>query len=199
MQGGTGVVLARASLVRGRWWRAPCASMNASPAKQPKARIHRQGGARVRRQDTELHRSIAGEGGAARRCEGARPGSSWGRQGSVLGRKTYDRDQRRSVRKDDEGAGGRAGAGRRRDRARTSTLVGDLEATSLDVVDLMFQLKKAFSIEITLADAQRELGGMNSAGGGEWAGVQRRPVREDHGPGPGQLGEEPTAGLRVER
>ena len=40
-----------------------------------------------------------------------------------------------------------------------SKLVDDFEATSLDVVDLMFQLKKTFSIEITLADAQRELGG----------------------------------------
>ena len=49
--------------------------------------------------------------------------------------------------------------------APTATLVGDLEATSLDVVDLMFQLKKAFSIEITLADAQRELGGMSGTEG----------------------------------
>lgn len=47
----------------------------------------------------------------------------------------------------------------------SSTLVGDLEATSLDVVDLMFQLKKAFGIEITLADAQRELGGASGAPG----------------------------------
>ncbi|MFB3881403.1 MAG: acyl carrier protein [Armatimonadota bacterium] len=38
-------------------------------------------------------------------------------------------------------------------------LLGDLEATSLDVVDLMFQLKRIFGIEITLAEAQRELGG----------------------------------------
>ena len=49
-----------------------------------------------------------------------------------------------------------------------SKLVGDLEATSLDVVDLMFQLKKIFAIEITLADAQRELGSTGTtAGGGE--------------------------------
>jgi acyl carrier protein len=41
----------------------------------------------------------------------------------------------------------------------SSTLVGDLEATSLDVVDLIFQLKRTFGIEISLADAQRELGG----------------------------------------
>jgi acyl carrier protein len=41
-------------------------------------------------------------------------------------------------------------------------LVGDLDATSLDVVDLMFQLKRTFGIEITLADAQRELGGLGA-------------------------------------
>lgn len=46
-----------------------------------------------------------------------------------------------------------------------STLVGDLEATSLDVVDLMFQLKRTFGIGITLADAQRELGGLGAAEG----------------------------------
>ena len=40
-----------------------------------------------------------------------------------------------------------------------SRLVGDLEATSLDVVDLIFQLRKTFQIEITLAGAQAELGG----------------------------------------
>ena len=44
-------------------------------------------------------------------------------------------------------------------------LVGDLEATSLDVVDLMFQLKRIFGIEITLAEAQRELGGKGTAAG----------------------------------
>ncbi len=44
-------------------------------------------------------------------------------------------------------------------------LVGDLEATSLDVVDLMFQLKRGFGIEITLADAQRELGGVGATEG----------------------------------
>ncbi len=49
--------------------------------------------------------------------------------------------------------------------APTSKLVGDLEATSLDVVDLMFQLKKAFGIDITLADAQRELGGQAGTNG----------------------------------
>lgn len=46
-----------------------------------------------------------------------------------------------------------------------SKLVSDLEATSLDVVDLMFQLKRAFAIDITLADAQRELGGIGGAAG----------------------------------
>jgi acyl carrier protein len=49
--------------------------------------------------------------------------------------------------------------------APSSTLVGDLEATSLDVVDLMFQLKRAFGIDITLADAQRELGGIGASEG----------------------------------
>jgi acyl carrier protein len=38
-----------------------------------------------------------------------------------------------------------------------ATLVVDLQATSLDVVDLLFQLKKAFGIELTLAEVQREL------------------------------------------
>jgi acyl carrier protein len=49
--------------------------------------------------------------------------------------------------------------------APTLKLVGDLEATSLDVVDLMFQLKRIFRIEITLAEAQRELGGNGAAAG----------------------------------
>jgi len=40
-----------------------------------------------------------------------------------------------------------------------SRLVHDLEATSLDVVDLIFQLRKTFGIEITLAEAQAELAG----------------------------------------
>ena len=35
-----------------------------------------------------------------------------------------------------------------------ATLVGDLQATSLDVVDLLYQLKKAFGIELTLADGR---------------------------------------------
>lgn len=38
-----------------------------------------------------------------------------------------------------------------------ATLVGDLQATSLDVVDLLYQLKKAFGIELTLAEVQKEL------------------------------------------
>jgi acyl carrier protein len=41
--------------------------------------------------------------------------------------------------------------------ALDATLVGDLQATSLDVVDLLYQLKKAFGIELTLAEVQREL------------------------------------------
>ncbi|UCC68673.1 MAG: hypothetical protein JSV79_01675 [Armatimonadota bacterium] len=46
-----------------------------------------------------------------------------------------------------------------------ATVVGDLEATSLDIVDLLFQLKKMFSIELTLAEVQREL--LPDSGGGE--------------------------------
>ncbi len=46
-----------------------------------------------------------------------------------------------------------------------SRLVGDLEATSLDVVDLLFQLKKTFDIDITLAQVQRELTADSAAGG----------------------------------
>jgi len=38
-----------------------------------------------------------------------------------------------------------------------STLTGDLEASSLDVVDLLFQMKKLFSIELTLAEVRKEL------------------------------------------
>jgi len=41
----------------------------------------------------------------------------------------------------------------------SSTLVGDLEATSLDVVDLLFQFRKKFKVELTLAEVQRELNG----------------------------------------
>jgi acyl carrier protein len=39
----------------------------------------------------------------------------------------------------------------------TTTLLGELQATSLDVVDLLFQLRKKFGIELTLAEVQREL------------------------------------------
>jgi acyl carrier protein len=46
-----------------------------------------------------------------------------------------------------------------------STVVGDLEASSLDIVDLLFQLKKKFKIELTLADVQRELVRDNEGGG----------------------------------
>lgn len=45
-----------------------------------------------------------------------------------------------------------------------SRLVGDLEATSLDVVDLVFQLKKIFGIQITLAETQAELSGGGAGG-----------------------------------
>jgi acyl carrier protein len=44
-----------------------------------------------------------------------------------------------------------------------STLTGDLEASSLDVVDLLFQMKKIFGIELTLAEVRKELAG--KAGG----------------------------------
>ena len=46
-----------------------------------------------------------------------------------------------------------------------SKLVGDLQASSLDVVDLLFQLKKAFGIELTLAEVQQELSGGAAASG----------------------------------
>ena len=39
----------------------------------------------------------------------------------------------------------------------TSTLTGDLEASSLDIVDLLFQMKRIFGIELTLAEVRREL------------------------------------------
>jgi acyl carrier protein len=38
-----------------------------------------------------------------------------------------------------------------------SKLTGDLEASSLDVVDFLFQMKKAFGIELTLAEVRKEL------------------------------------------
>jgi acyl carrier protein len=50
----------------------------------------------------------------------------------------------------------------------TTSLVGDLEATSLDVVDLLFQFRKKFGIELTLAEVQRELSG-DGGGDGEAA------------------------------
>ena len=39
----------------------------------------------------------------------------------------------------------------------TSTLTGDLEASSLDIVDLLFQMKRIFGIELTLAEVRKEL------------------------------------------
>jgi acyl carrier protein len=41
--------------------------------------------------------------------------------------------------------------------AAESKLTGDLEASSLDVVDLLFQMKKIFGIELTLAEVRKEL------------------------------------------
>lgn len=38
-----------------------------------------------------------------------------------------------------------------------SKLTGDLEASSLDIVDFLFQMKKVFGIELTLAEVRREL------------------------------------------
>jgi acyl carrier protein len=41
--------------------------------------------------------------------------------------------------------------------ALDSKLTGDLEASSLDIVDFLFQMKKAFGIELTLAEVRNEL------------------------------------------
>lgn len=38
-----------------------------------------------------------------------------------------------------------------------SKLTGDLDASSLDVVDFLFQMKKIFGIELTLAEVRKEL------------------------------------------
>jgi len=38
-----------------------------------------------------------------------------------------------------------------------SKLTGDLEASSLDVVDFLFQMKKTFGIDLTLAEVRKEL------------------------------------------
>ncbi len=48
-----------------------------------------------------------------------------------------------------------------------STLTSDLEASSLDIVDLLFQMKKLFGIELTLAEVRREL--VRDSGGQEAA------------------------------
>jgi acyl carrier protein len=40
-----------------------------------------------------------------------------------------------------------------------SKLTGDLDASSLDIVDLLFQMKKTFGIELRLADVRKELAG----------------------------------------
>lgn len=50
-----------------------------------------------------------------------------------------------------------------------SKLTGDLEASSLDVVDFLFQMKKIFSIELTLAEVRKEL---TANAGSEGAGSQ---------------------------
>ncbi len=44
-------------------------------------------------------------------------------------------------------------------------LVGDLQASSLDVVDILFQLKRIFGIELTLNEVQRELSGGETGAG----------------------------------
>jgi acyl carrier protein len=58
-----------------------------------------------------------------------------------------------------------------------SRLVGDLEASSLDVVDLLFQLKRMFGVELTLAEVrkallrqsvQRQAGAAKEPGEGDW-------------------------------
>jgi acyl carrier protein len=46
-----------------------------------------------------------------------------------------------------------------------SSLVGDLEATSLDIVDLLFQFRKKFGVQLTLAEVLRELSGDGEAAG----------------------------------
>ena len=38
-----------------------------------------------------------------------------------------------------------------------SKLTGDLDASSLDVVDFLFQMKRTFGIELTLAEVRKEL------------------------------------------
>lgn len=48
-----------------------------------------------------------------------------------------------------------------------ATLTNDLEASSLDIVDLLFQMKKVFGIELTLAEVRREL--VRESGGQEGA------------------------------
>lgn len=45
-------------------------------------------------------------------------------------------------------------------------LLGELEASSLDVVDLLFQLKRKFGIELTLQQVQQELSGGSGIGSG---------------------------------
>jgi acyl carrier protein len=45
-----------------------------------------------------------------------------------------------------------------------ATLLGDLEASSLDIVDLLFQLKRKFGIELTLQQVQQQLGGGDGDG-----------------------------------
>ncbi len=51
-----------------------------------------------------------------------------------------------------------------------ATLLGDLQASSLDVVDLLFQLKRKLGIELTLQQVQHELSGDNGNGGDGEAG-----------------------------
>jgi acyl carrier protein len=49
--------------------------------------------------------------------------------------------------------------------APQAKLVTDLEASSLDVVDILFQLKRIFGIELTLSEVQRELSGGETGAG----------------------------------
>ena len=52
-----------------------------------------------------------------------------------------------------------------------SKLTGDLDASSLDVVDFLFQMKKTFGIELTLAEVRKEL---TQDAGGEQADTEEQ-------------------------
>jgi acyl carrier protein len=57
-----------------------------------------------------------------------------------------------------------------------SKLTGDLDASSLDVVDLLFQMKKVFGIELTLAEVRKEL--VRASGGQEAAAAEEQDQPE---------------------